>query len=290
VNARCTQAQVEQEASVPDTGPGRHANGTFAKGNRFGPGNLHARHCARMLAIFRDSVSDEEMYRLFRMLYEKAEAGDVGAAKLILSYKVGKPLSAPNPDSIDRDEWEHYQQDAVDSDAMKQVLGSLPTRVGNDIARVSLPIMSSACVQNLAAQIQPASPTAKRAAEAQSYSPEPGDDGRSADTSEPISNGESASTTGAEEPSSAGRRRPAGKPAKGSARKGGSKEAGVKTSDQSTRRGSASAEAQPIRNGESDGAKVKKGGPKSAKALWLQPLAKRLRRGASATRAKARAG
>jgi hypothetical protein len=243
-----------------------------------------------MLAIFRDSISDEEMYRLFRMLYEKAEAGDVGAAKLILSYKVGKPLPAPNPDSIDRDEWEHYQKDAVDSDAMKQVLGSLPTRVGNDIARVSLPIMSDACEQNLADQMQPASPTTGSATEALSCSPKPADDARSGDAAEPISNGESASTAGAKEPSSSGRRGPVGKPAKGSVRKGDSKEAGEKTSDQSTRRGSASAAAQPIRNGESDGAKVKKGGRKSAKALWLQPLDKRLRRGACATRAKARTG
>src|SRR5262249_7628441 len=37
----------------------------------------------------------------------KAADGDISAAKLILSYKLGKPAPAPNPDEIDRDEWEH---------------------------------------------------------------------------------------------------------------------------------------------------------------------------------------
>src|SRR5712675_2323312 len=98
-----------------------------------GPGNPHARHCARMLALFRSCISDEEMVALIRKLYEKAAAGDTSAAKIILNYKIGKPAPAPNPDQIDQDEWEHYQRDTINLEEMQKVLGSLPSKVGNDI-------------------------------------------------------------------------------------------------------------------------------------------------------------
>jgi hypothetical protein len=116
-----TPDQAACEAS-PD---GRDREGRFAKGNQFGPGNPHARHCARKLALFRDAISDDEMQQIFRMLYEKAVGGDMAAAKLILSYKIGKPLPAPHPDSIDRDEWDHYQQDTMNLKQAQSVLSSL---------------------------------------------------------------------------------------------------------------------------------------------------------------------
>jgi hypothetical protein len=104
-----------------------------------------------MLELFRNSISDGEMVQIYRVLYEKAANGDTSAAKLIVAYKIGKPLPAADPDSIDRDEWEHYQKDAVEPEAMKSVLGSLPARVGNDIARTALPFMTHSRVQQLAA-------------------------------------------------------------------------------------------------------------------------------------------
>jgi hypothetical protein len=61
-----------------------------------------------MLARLRASISDEEMVAIIRALVAKAVDGDIGAAKLIMTYKRSKPASAPNPDEIDRDEWEHY--------------------------------------------------------------------------------------------------------------------------------------------------------------------------------------
>src|SRR5882724_12828810 len=75
----------------------RTPDGRFAKDNPGGPGNPHARHCARMLALLRASISDEEMVAIFRKLVEKARAGDVSAAKLLMSYNLGKPAAAPNP-------------------------------------------------------------------------------------------------------------------------------------------------------------------------------------------------
>src|SRR5262249_28812922 len=130
----------------------RTPDGRFAKDNPGGPGNPHARHCARMLALLRASISDEEMVAIIRLLVDKALDKDVSAAKLLLSYKLGKPAPAPNPDEVDRDEWEHYQRDTINLQEVQQVLGSLPARVGNDIARTALPAMTEARTRELAAK------------------------------------------------------------------------------------------------------------------------------------------
>jgi hypothetical protein len=107
-----------------------------------------------MLELFRNCISDDEMVQLFCMLYTKAIDGDVSAAKLVLAYKLGKPLDCPNPDAIDRDEWDHYQQDAIEPNEMQQVLSSLPTRVGNVIVRTALPIVTEVRTRELATQLE----------------------------------------------------------------------------------------------------------------------------------------
>src|SRR5258707_11370129 len=98
----------------------RTPDGRFAKDNPGGPGNPHARHCARMLALLRASISDQEMVAIIRMLVEKARAGDVSAAKLLMNYKLGKPGPAPNPDEMERDEWEHFQRDTINLQEVQQ--------------------------------------------------------------------------------------------------------------------------------------------------------------------------
>jgi hypothetical protein len=106
-----------------------------------------------MLEMFRNSITDEEMYGLCRVLYERAITGDMSALKMIWQYKLGKPLPAPHPDTIDRDEWDHFQKDAMTLDEMKQVLGQLPSRIGNSIVSAALPSITSAISHTLAQQL-----------------------------------------------------------------------------------------------------------------------------------------
>ena len=153
----------EQASTNPKSPKDRDDGGKFAKGNAGGPGNPHARACAKMLEVFRNAISEDEMLEICRMLFLKAVGGDISAAKVILSYKIGKPLPAPNPDSIDRDEWDHYQDDAIRNDEMKLVLSSLPTQAGNDIARVSLPIMTASRMNDFAAQLMDGLPPREHA-------------------------------------------------------------------------------------------------------------------------------
>jgi hypothetical protein len=146
------QTVPSADASQP-AGEQRDPQGHFLKGNAGGPGNPHARHCARMLEMFRNSITDEEMYGLCRVLFERASGGDMGALKMIWQYKLGKPLPAPNPDMIDRDEWDHFQKDAMTLDEMRQVLGQLPSRIGNAIVSSALPSITSAISHTLAHQL-----------------------------------------------------------------------------------------------------------------------------------------
>jgi hypothetical protein len=164
----------------------RTPDGRFAKNNSGGPGNPHARHCARMLALLRASISDEEMVSIIRMLVEKAQGGDVSAAKLIMSYKLGKPGPAPNPDEIDRNEWEHFQRDTIKLDEVQQVLGSLPARVWNDIARAALPVIGQARREQLACQLVENTPDTRKLTEESDVASKP-PRGRA-----PISNGDTS--------------------------------------------------------------------------------------------------
>ena len=160
-NEREQASTEKQDGTQKESPKERNTNGQFAKGNSGGPGNPHARSCARMLQIFRDSFTDDEMNQIFRMLYVKAVSGDISAAKLVLAYKIGKPLPAPHPDSIDRDEWDHYQNDVMKKEEMQQVLSNFPSQVGNDIVRVSLPIMTAGRLNEFAEQLLKDSPKSK---------------------------------------------------------------------------------------------------------------------------------
>ena len=175
----------EQQAEASKSEPkGRDTDGKYTKGNAGGPGNPHARACARMLQAFRDNITEEEMLQICRMLYVKAVGGDISAAKIILSYKIGKPLPAPHPDSIDRDEWDHYQNDAIHEKEMKRVMTALPTQAGNDIVRVSLPIMTASRMNDFAAHLVDSLPTKMDEGKAKKNK-------RKSETSEPIANGNS---------------------------------------------------------------------------------------------------
>jgi hypothetical protein len=197
-------AQPDQTETLAESSAGasnqRDPQGRYLKNNAGGPGNPHARHCARMLEMFRNSITDEEMYGLCRVLYERAITGDMSALKMIWQYKLGKPLPAPNPDMIDRDEWDHFQKDAMTLDEMKKVLGQLPSRIGNAIVSAALPSIASTISHSLAQQLLQGLPEeylANQSNGSASSEPKPVAEHSSVDSSlpstieeDPISNGD----------------------------------------------------------------------------------------------------
>jgi len=73
-------------------------------GNPGGPGNPFARRVGLLRSVLLDEVSEDDLCAVVRKLAKLARAGDLGAAKLLLSYTVGPPHAAPSPDDLDAHE------------------------------------------------------------------------------------------------------------------------------------------------------------------------------------------
>jgi hypothetical protein len=74
------------------------ARGRFVRGNKGGPGNPLVRHVASLrAAIVRHmarNMTPDNIEQLLKKLWDMGMDGDVAAAKLYLSYTVGKPFDA----------------------------------------------------------------------------------------------------------------------------------------------------------------------------------------------------
>ncbi len=96
---------------------GRNSNGQFAKGNPGGPGNPYARHVARLRASLIEAVGDDGLKDIVQGMVTAAKGGDVAAAKLLLSYLLGKPVESVEPDYVEIHERQLQSKDrALDSD------------------------------------------------------------------------------------------------------------------------------------------------------------------------------
>ena len=93
----------------PNGSIGRAAGGRFAKGNPGGPGNPFARRVAALRQAVVDALGEDGIAEVVRGLLTAAKAGDAAAAKLLLSYAVGQPTPAVDPDTLD-----HHERDLAD--------------------------------------------------------------------------------------------------------------------------------------------------------------------------------
>jgi len=115
LNGKPQDAAPSLPPSSDDGAPGRTARGAFAKGNKLGRrfargnkagcGNPYTRRVGELRAAFLDAVTPDNIQSLAHALLAKALDGDLPAAQLFLSYAVGKPGDAINPDDADLDEW-----------------------------------------------------------------------------------------------------------------------------------------------------------------------------------------
>ena len=92
------------------------SGGRFTAGNKAACGNPFARRVARLRSVLLDAVSDEDLREVAQGLVRRARCGDAAAAKVLLSYVLGKPQPMVNPDDLDADEWRRLveQPDLVD--------------------------------------------------------------------------------------------------------------------------------------------------------------------------------
>jgi hypothetical protein len=68
--------------------------GRFAPGNRFASGNPNHKRMYKLRRAMLTAVDDAAMGRITKKLVELAEAGDLEAVKILLTYTVGRPPQA----------------------------------------------------------------------------------------------------------------------------------------------------------------------------------------------------
>jgi hypothetical protein len=98
------------------------------------------------------------------MLLFKAKSGDVAAAKVLLSYTVGKPGAAVDPDGLDRAEAQRWEDDMVSKQAVERIQNELPAEVVALMARYSVPCRAEEQRQHVAGVLRAQQAEMKQAA------------------------------------------------------------------------------------------------------------------------------
>ena len=74
----------------PAASNGRSSRGTFGPGNQFGSGNPHRSQVQKLRGAMLAAITAEDVQMIVLAMIDKAIAGDIAAAKLILST-IGPP-------------------------------------------------------------------------------------------------------------------------------------------------------------------------------------------------------
>jgi hypothetical protein len=121
---------------------GRDTKGRFARGNKGGPGNPFARRVASFRAAVCQEATADDFRELARLLVMMAKGGDLAAMKLLFTYTVGRPGDTVDPDTLDWQEWQMYQQTAATPEALSAVLKSVPQEVACTLIRAVMPFVA----------------------------------------------------------------------------------------------------------------------------------------------------
>ena len=101
-----------ENANAKPENTGHDARGRFTVGNLGGPGNPFNRQIAALRKEIVNCCTPERLRRIAVKMMDLAEEGDIAAAKLILTFAIGKPQPMPNPDRMDIEEWAGYRETA----------------------------------------------------------------------------------------------------------------------------------------------------------------------------------
>src|SRR5262249_11747437 len=137
----CPVAREGQPAPSANGGNGRDHQGRFTKGNRGGPGNPFARQIAAFRRALCAVVTEGELEKVGRRLLEQAQGGNLVAAKLLLAYTVGRPGEAVDPDTLDLNEWQLYQQGSTRAEEVAGMLERMPPGLSCELVRQLVPFL-----------------------------------------------------------------------------------------------------------------------------------------------------
>jgi hypothetical protein len=123
---------------------GRDAHGRFAPGNAGGPGNPYARQVAALRKeIARFLTEEGRLHLLIERLYDSAMEGDIAAARLFLSYALGKPADAVAPDDVEAHELEVFRRTTATA-ADGQPMTGWPAGAWNELLARLRPVVGEA--------------------------------------------------------------------------------------------------------------------------------------------------
>jgi hypothetical protein len=150
-NSACKSA----EAASTDGDNGRDASGRFTRGNPGGPGNPFGRLMARLRNAFCRGLTEEDVEAIAATLIAKARDGNVAAAKVVLSYGIGKPTEAVNPDTLDMQEWDVYRKSPVSLDDLRGIVEGIPVEAVGPLVRVSKPYLNANAMETIMNVLNP---------------------------------------------------------------------------------------------------------------------------------------
>jgi hypothetical protein len=134
-----TAAAVPEETPNDPPAPDRGANGRFTPGNSAGTKNpFHRATAARRKALL-EAVTDEDVAAVARKLRDQALAGDVAAAKVLLTFVVGKPAAVADPDRADLDELAVLMASPLRRELVAQSLEGTSTEAAMNFLKALLP-------------------------------------------------------------------------------------------------------------------------------------------------------
>jgi hypothetical protein len=126
-------------SAAPDTLPAeekshRSANGRFAPGNPGGPGNPFGRQVVGLKKVVLTKITEERMGEMVEVMFARAIAGDMTAARILMQYSLGKPAEAIDPDRVDIDDFKVREEAAIPLDRCTDMLERLSAKYVNIIA------------------------------------------------------------------------------------------------------------------------------------------------------------
>jgi hypothetical protein len=80
-------------------------------------------------------------------MVRKAREGDVAAARLVLAYAIGRPTEAENPDRLDAQEWQRWQEQMTGPEDNIGYMRGVPVQFLNDIGGIVLDARRQFCSQ-----------------------------------------------------------------------------------------------------------------------------------------------
>jgi hypothetical protein len=119
----------------------RAVGGQFARGNKGGPGNPFARQVAELRKALLEAVGTDRIRTIVESMIQRAEKGDVAAAKLVFQYTVGKPAPAVEPDRLEIDEHRLRAESAVPAHVWTEIFDHLPAGRVNELADTLGPLL-----------------------------------------------------------------------------------------------------------------------------------------------------